>query len=811
MKYLYFLLSLALTVTLTLLLNVNNPFGQEVPAVAPLLSPFQGFWQNAKVEKASDYKKLKLKGLQEEVQVIYDERLVPHIFAQNDADAYYAQGYIYAKHRLWQMDIATRAAAGTLSEVLGERMLDYDLLQRRRGIAKAAERATQSWQKAEHYPLLQAYTDGANAYINSLSPKDYPIEYKLLGYAPEEWSVYKTALFQKSMALSLNFRYHDLAATNSLQIFGRETFDFLYPEYNPKQSPVIPAGTVWTTDSTRVIEQDTAANILIGSILPYEPLPMSERGIGSNNWAVNGAKTLSGNPILCNDPHLQLTLPSIWYELQIHTPAQNVYGVALPGFPGVIIGFNEHIAWGITNVGQDVTDWYAIDWLDEQKMTYRFNGKARDAEIVLEEIKVKGRKEAVIDSVRYTHLGPVVYQSEEADYYDLAMHWLSLETPNPSESNTFLALNRAKNYEEYAAALSQYEVPAQNIIFADKKGDIALRIAGKLPIKKEEQGRFVLDGSKQSNEWEGYIPFHEMPYSLNPKRNFVASANQRTTDKNYPYYYNSESFDNYRGRFINRELAAMDSIEIKDMMDLQKSSKSLLAEEALPLMLSYLDQEKLNAVQSGLVKILEDWDYHFQIDEVAPVLFWEWYQNFDRSLWDEIYQYEDSIQILKVDYWKTLEMMEQHALNVFWDQPETPVRETPNMILTSAFEQTYDSLQVRLADKNYTWEEYRGSYIAHLSRSIAPFGRYDLPVDGFKQAPNAVSKVAGPSWRMVVEMGDEIEAYGIYPGGQSGHPGSPYYENMVDKWVEGEYYKLFFMKDANDNRQPVLFEQRLKP
>ncbi|MEM9847124.1 MAG: penicillin acylase family protein [Bacteroidota bacterium] len=810
MKYISFLICLVLTIGLGFLLNTSNPLGQEVPAVGPLLSPFQGFWQNTKAEKASDYKKVKLKGLQEEVQVFYDERLVPHIFAQNDPDAYYAQGYVYAKHRLWQMDISTRAAAGTLSEILGERMLDYDLLQRRRGIQKAAERAVQSWKKGNKYHLIEAYAKGVNDYINSLAPKDYPIEYKLLGYAPSEWSTLKTALFQKSMALSLNFRYRDLAASNSLQIFGRETFDFLYPEYNPKQSPVIPRGTVWTVDSTQVLEQDTAANILIGAVFPHDPLPISESGIGSNNWAVNGAKTASGNPILCNDPHLQMTLPSIWYETQIHTPDHNVYGVALPGLPGIIIGFNEHIAWGITNVGHDVTDWYAIDWLDDQKMTYLFNGKARDAEIVVEEIFVKGKKAPVIDSVRYTHLGPVVYQSEEDGYYDLAMHWISLETPAPSEIATFLNLNKAKNYEEYAKALSSYETPAQNIVFAAKDGDIALRIAGKLPIKRKEQGRFVLDGSKQSNEWEGYIPFKEMPYTLNPARNFVASANQRTTDESYPYYYNTESFDNYRGRFINRELAAMDSIDIKDMMDLQNSSKSLLAEEALPLMLSYLDRGKLTSVQKGLVKILEDWNYHFDVEEVAPVLFWEWYETFDRLLWDEIYQYQDSIQVLYADYWKTVEMMEQHPLNVFWDQPETPVRETPKMILTTAFQTTYDTLAERLSDQAFSWEEYRASYIAHLSRSIEPFGRYNLPVNGFKQAPNAVSKVAGPSWRMVVSMGEEIEAYGIYPGGQSGNPASPYYENMIDKWVEGEYYNLFFMKDANDNRQPILFEQRLK-
>ncbi|MEN0047653.1 MAG: penicillin acylase family protein [Bacteroidota bacterium] len=810
MKYVPFLLSLILTIGLTILLNTPQPFGTEAPAIGPLLSPSHGFWQNTQAESASDYKKMKLKGLQAEVQVIYDERLVPHIFAQNERDAMYAQGYVTAKHRLWQMDLSTRAAGGKLSEVFGERTLEYDLLQRRRGVLNAAERMVESWKKGEQYDLIQAYADGVNAYINSLSAKDYPIEFKLIGYEPSEWTTLQTALFQKNMSLSLNFRYSDLAATNSLSIFGREAFDFLYPELNPKQSPVIPKGTVWNADSTRIMDLDTT-NILIGGLFDYPELPKSERGIGSNNWAVAGAKTANGNPILCNDPHLQLTLPSIWYELQIHTPERNVYGVSLPSIPDVIIGFNEDIAWGITNVGHDVTDWYAMDWLDKEKTMYLFNGKERPVEFVVEEIKVKGRDQPVIDSIRYTHLGPVVYQSDEEGYHDLAMQWISSETPNPNEIATFSNLNKAKNHEQYTNALKTYETPAQNIVFAAKDGDVALRIAGKLPMKRQEQGRFVLDGSKQSNEWSGYIPFKEMPAVKNPPRNFVASANQRTTDETYPYYYNTEGFDDYRGRFINRELDSMSNITIEDMMQLQLSSYSIFAEEALPLMLQYLDREKLPAVQSGLVKILEAWDYRFDADEVAPVIFLEWYNQMYELLWDEILVYQDSIQVLQVEQFKTIEMMEEHPLNVFWDVPATPDRETPEIIITQAFGKMYEELKEQLADKNYSWEERRGSSIAHLSRSLEPFGRSDLPTNGYRLAPNAVTQTTGPSWRMIVELGDEMNAFGVYPGGQSGNPGSPYYENMIDDWVAGKYNKLFFMKDAEDNRQPRLFEQRLKP
>lgn len=810
MKYIPFLITLLLTLVLTWLLSIPQPLGQEVPAVAPLLSPFQGFWQNARVEEKKDYKNLNLQGLTEEVSIVYDDRLVPHIFAQNERDAAFAQGYITAQHRLWQMDIAVRAAGGTLSEVMGERTLEYDRLQRRRGIKAAAERAAQSWAKGKDLPMLQAYVNGVNAYITALSPKNYPIEFKLLGYAPTLWSMEKSALYQKNMALSLNFRYYDLAATNSLQIFGRETFDFLYPEQSPKESPVIPSGTVWSNDSTQLLLEDTSS-VLIGELLPYPDLPMSDEWVGSNNWVVAGSKTANGNPILCNDPHLQLTLPAIWYELQIHTPEYNVYGVSLPGLPGVIIGFNEHIAWGTTNVGQDVTDWYAIDWVNENKTQYRFNGQVRDAEIVIEEILMKGSDKVILDSVRYTHLGPIVYTSPDAEYHDLAMHWISLETPNAEEAGVFSAVNAAKNYDEFETAFADYETPAQNMVFVSNDGTIALDVVGRLPLKRAEQGRFVLDGGVPRNEWAGFIPYKDMPRTKNPKRGFVASANQRTTDESYPYAYNQEGFDQYRGRYINRTLDSMKNITIEDMMALQTSSYSLLPEEALPLLLRNLDRSQLNTVQIGLVKVLEDWDYVFDKDAVAPILFDEWFEQVEDTLWDEIRQYDDSISVLPVRTWRTIDMLENHPLNVFWDLAETPKRETPQDIVTISFLSTCESLEWRLQDVDYTWQDHRATYIAHLSGSLKPFGRYDIPTNGYRLAPNAISRSAGPSWRMVVEVGEKMNAFGVYPGGQSGNPASPYYDNMIDTWVNEDYYPLLFLKNPEEAGTKQLFEQALKP
>ncbi|MEM9992203.1 MAG: penicillin acylase family protein, partial [Bacteroidota bacterium] len=534
----------------------------------------------------------------------------PHIFANSLEDALFAQGYLHAQHRLWQMDISVRAAAGRLSEIMGKRTLAMDQLQRKRGIGFAAERAVESWQNSQYSAALRAYVDGVNAYIKHLKPKDYPIEFKLLDYAPEEWTMLHTALFVRQMAFRLNFRHNDIAATNTLHLLGPTVFEELFPSWNPKQSPIIPTEGTEVDSATAILPIIDTTALGAATMLPYQQANMPPEGIGSNNWAVAGSKTRSGNPILCNDPHLGLTLPSIWYALQMQTPTLNTYGVSLPGMPGVIIGFNEHIAWGQTNVGHDLADWYKITWKDERKEAYLLDGAAQAVTYRVENIGVRDAA-TVVDSVKYTHWGPIVYEDADSDHQDLALRWMTHDAPHEDELYCFIALNQATNYEEFKAALQHYSVPAQNFVFASKTGDIAMYVKGKLPIKQTGQGRFVQEGHQRSRAWSGIIPMEELPQSKNPVRAFVASANQHTTAPNYPYYYNSASFDDYRGRFINRQLSAMQDITPQDMMALQTSNQSLFAEEGLPLLLRDLDKSSLDKAQLTLVKVLEDWKYSF--------------------------------------------------------------------------------------------------------------------------------------------------------------------------------------------------------
>ena len=802
MRFLTLGLLTLFSVGLLWVLDTHNPFGSPVPAMGRLLNPVTGFWANAEAQVGFPDQHLQLPGLNNPVELVFDERRVPHIFATNTEDAFFAQGYITAYNRLWQMDMSTRKVSGRLAEVVGERALASDLLQRRKGIVKAAENMLKAWESApDEIKGLNAYVAGVNAYISTLKPAQYPLEYKLMGFKPEPWSALRSVLFFKAMAEDLCARNEDLAATNTRTILGEERFRDLFPEYNPKQSPIIPSEVKWNFSPTKPQPRVEMTESILSGLFPDKNIPQPFEGIGSNNWAVGPQKTLNGNPILCNDPHLGLTLPSIWFEIQLQCPDFNAYGVSLPGLPGIIIGFNENVAWGETNVGQDVLDWYAIKWADKEKQTYHFDGGTRQVESREEIIQVKGRKEPVKIQVKYTHWGPLVFgDSTNSPYYSLAMHWLPSQGPEKRdhyEMASFLGLMKAKNYADYDAALTGYDAPAQNFVFAARDGDIALKVNGKFPIKRKEQGRFIQDGSLSNNAWQGYIPREQIPQVRNPSRGFVASANQHSTDETYPYYYNG-GFDDYRGRFINRSLEAMDSITVKDLMALQNNPHSLQAEEALPLLLKLLPRDQLKESEKAVLKKLEKWDGNYQYQKTEPAIFQAWFDSTYVMSFDEIIRWRDSVEVLSVESWRFLDLLDKTPEHAIFDWQKTKKTETAADLVLSAFQKVCKDISKTPAP---TWRSLNNASVNHLAR-IPAFSRNNLPISGYAQAPNAIRNGHGPSWRMVVELGkDGVKAWGVYPGGSSGNPGSPFYDHMVDQWAKGEYNELFFMRNAQDKRK----------
>ncbi len=810
MQYLKFLLVVALSLGMVFLCNTHQPLEMAFPPLGKLFSPFDGFWQNA-VSVEEGERAIQIDGLTDAVEIVFDDRRVPHIFAQNKEDLFFAQGYITAMDRLWQKDISVRATSGHLAAIMGPGLVERDRLQRKKGLLMAAENANEAFSSASlDQEIADAYTAGINAYIADLSPEDYPIEFKLLDYKPEPWTTLKSAIFFKSMAESLCARHMDLATSNALDLWGKETFDFLYPEYNPKQSPIIPADVEWNFATADADTNSTLSEPLSGTF-DHEGFALPSPFLGSNNWAVSGKKTTTGLPILCNDPHLQLTLPSIWYEVQLHTPDFNSYGVSLPGTPGVIIGFNENIAWGQTNVGHDVLDWYQIEWVDEKKEEYLLDGKPKAVSLRYDTIWVRGSADPEVEVTKLTEWGPVVYEAEGEAYQDLAMRWIAHDKPTEKEFHeigTFYYLMKAKNMTDYFAALKGYDSPAQNFVFASNEGDIAIQVNGIFPIKEDQQGRFVQAGNTSKNAWKGFIPRDQVPKVINPERGFVASANQHSTTPDYPYYYLG-GFDDYRGRFINQELAAMDQVAVSDMKALQQNNYSLKAKEALPLLLSAVDSVSLSSEETAIVNVLKDWDYRYDAEDKAPTLFDLWFRESYNLTFDELKEPSEDRAILYPEAWRYIALFEDMPTHRFFDQVETEAVETAAVVAKIALAKVAETYAGKLAEEDFDWGHKKGTIVGHLG-GIKAFDSDMVYSGGTGDAPNAIKPRHGPSWRMIVVLGQEVEAYGVFPGGQSGNPGSPFYDNTIEDWAEGTYYPLYLMAGPDDPRVTPLLTYNLK-
>ncbi len=788
-----FILSTISCIGMVWLLNSPIKTGSTtLPPMGKFFSPSHGFWVNAEKDKYLNTA-LRHSDVKEHIEVVFDDRLVPHIFASNDHDLYFAQGYVTAMHRLWQLDISSRAAAGRLSEIMGESLLNYDKKQRRRGMTFGAENSLESWQKdAESMAMLEAYAAGINAYISRLKPRNYPLEFKLINYSPEEWSVYKSALFVKSMCVTLNSREYDLEFSTLLGMLGQEKFDFLFPEFNPESDPIIPPGTKWEFDP--LIAEGTSSTTIpvthgIGKLRDAE----DEYFVGSNNWAVSGEKTASGNPILCNDPHLSLSLPSIWYEIHLNSPEQNCYGVSLPGMPCVISGFNEDAAWGMTNVGQDVMDWFQIDWANDEKTKYNLDGEVVDVTYRYEKIEVASG-DAIVDTITYTKWGPVM---PEGTHKGLAMRWIAHDAGPFSDAMTFRALDKSKNVSEFLAAMDQYHAPAQNFVFADNGNNIALRIGGTLPLRSEGQGRFVSDGSKSSNGWSRTIPPAHNPVTVNPERGFVSSANQRTTDDAYPYYYTGgRYFEDYRGNTLNRNLSSMSDITRNDMQQLQQSAFSMKAEQILPAMLNAIEGDALSSGEQMIVDGLKQWDYNYDHKQIEPVYFQLWYHHLYYNTWDEFDLMPDSIVYTMPESWRLIDLALNSPDTTAFDLVSTDQKESFDDIVALSLNEAAEEFGKLEAEKD-SWGAYRTTTIQHLANLPGLSVKLNN-TSGHGDALNAISSRNGPSWRMIVELNDPVEAHVVYPGGQSGNPGSRHYDDLIDDWATGKYYKVQFANKAKD-------------
>lgn len=803
------LASAAVTTGLVYYLNTSHKIGgNNAPPFGTFLSPQHGFWQNAEPVNADYNADLKLPQLKGKTEVYFDDRLVPHVFAEQENDAYFVQGYLHAKFRLWQMELQTFAAGGRASEIIGEKALEHDREFRRLGMVYAAEIALNELEKD---PVIKAqcdaYTEGVNAYIETLTESSLPVEYKLIGYKPEKWSNLKTCLFLKYMSYDLAAREDDMEMTSARSYFSADDFSKLYPSLQDSLDPIIPKGTVFEKQKVFPVAPPGADSVYLNNkVASIAGIGKPDRDNGSNNWAVSGSKTKSGAPILCNDPHLGLNLPSLWYEIQLSTPNFNAYGVSFPGAPGVIIGFNDSCAFGFTNGGRDVRDYYEIKFKDDSRQEYMFNGQWQKTKFRVDTIKIKGAA-SFIDSVAYVQLGndwcPVMFDKSFGGvrinnhaYY--AVRWKAHDPSN--ELRIFNMLDHAKNYADYQAAVTNLHTPGQNCVFACKNGDIAIRTQGEWPAKWKGQGDFVMPGTDTAYLWQGMIPQDEVPFQYNPERGFVSSANQKPVDDSTYHYYLGRDYPVYRGIAINRRLREMNGITPQDMMALQTDNLDVCAQMLQPLFLANIREAELDAAGKKYLDIYRQWNCRNDAGSKGSTVFERWWHAFEGLVYDD--DYAKAPKGSMRPFLSTLvEAILKDSAYKFLDNVNTPQTETLADDITAAFKAATAELQKLEAEGRLDWEKYKATRINHLAK-LAPLSRLNLPIGGGNNCINATKVDHGPSWRMVISLTQKTEAYGVYPGGQSGNPGSKFYDSFVDQWAAGKYYTLWMMtkEEVNDKR-----------
>ncbi|MBD2769226.1 penicillin acylase family protein [Hymenobacter sp. BT664] len=797
---------LALAVSFSLVWGLNTKHG-DVPPFGKLLSPYRGFWQNG--EAPGDFptrRTLALPGLRQPVTVRYDDHRVPHVFAQNDHDLYFAQGYLTAQDRLWQMEFQTHVAAGRLAELVGPARLETDRFFRRMGLPFGAANSLRSMMAhPTTRTVLESYSAGVNAYIGQLTPATLPFEYKLLDYQPEPWQPLKCALLLKFMAWDLSGRTDDLRMSNILRRYGPAITKDLFPDYPTREDPIVPVGTPL---DFKPLPIPAVPKSFEAAYAAHQLRDEPAADLGSNNFAVSGAKSASGYPLLANDPHLQLNLPSIWYQIQLSAPGVNVYGVTIPGSPLVIIGFNERVAWGVTNVAADVLDFYQLKFRDSTRREYWHDGRWKPVRRVVEHLKVRGQPDR-LDTVLYTHHGPIVYDKPEKPFLAQtpiahAMRWTAHDGAN--EILTFYQLNRARSYPDYTAALASYGSPAQNFIFADTEQDIAIWPNGRFPLKWRDQGKFILDGTDPAYDWQGWIPPAQNPHVKNPARGFVSSANQFSAGPDYPYYLNWTYSSYERGHRINQRLSAMSGITPDSLRELQNDVLDLNAQLMLPRLLALVAAPGAGPASAAIpdetivLAEMHRWRYQYTADAVGPSVFNLWYNDLVKRLWDDDFGAQATgLEMRYPARDRTNNLILNEDTSPWIDDHRTPARETLPELARQSLRFAIDSLTRKFGPPSpkWRWGSQKGTDLLHLLQ-LKGFGQLGVDCGGGAGIVNATSKRNGPSWRMVVALGPRVRAYGVYPGGQSGNPGSPFYNNLLETWRVGQLDELVFLRSAQE-------------
>lgn len=775
---------------------LGTPVG-VVPALGLLLDPHDGLYRTARNAEHPVEETVTIPGLQGHVEVVRDERGVPHIFAESDRDAIMAFGYVVAQDRLFQMDFIPRVASGRLAEVMGEAALPTDRFLRKTGMELGAQRNLERIRNEAsiEQQLLNWYIAGVNAYIDGLADEDLPLEFRLLGYRPERYTPLHVMRLIEYMTYDLSYHSDDAVFSELRSRLGEHAYRQLYPEHAPLYVPIIPsksnghneasrAGT--QTGAVRVTSQ--AQDILALRFRQQRAFAGSVaegfiEGKGSNNWAVSGARSATGAPILAGDMHLSLSLPSLWYEIHLVTPSMNTYGVTLPGAPLPVEAFNDVLGWTFTNTGSDQIDHYALR-LDSTGTRYWYEQEWRDLELVPDTIWVRGQ-EPVIDTLYYSHFGPVLKQGTSA----VAIRWMGHE---PSRLLAALwGMNRARSYREFEEAIRSWDSPMQNILYADKHGTIAIRSAGRLPIRKGGAAEGLLDGTTDDFEWVGRIPFEELPHAIDPEQGYLTSTNQEPTDSTYAYYLGYNWGSSYRSLRIDSLLSGKPRHSVDDMKRYQADVYAMQRDLFAPLLDTL---QGLSPEAEELRAMLVAWDGNTTVDRPEPTVLYEFLRTLNELAWDEEVFRGSRAPTEMVLY----RLLRNQPASLWLDVQSTSERETAGGLLRLALNRTADSLRAHYGTEvsAWRWGDHHKVIFRHLTRSEAlrPLWRGPMEYPGFIGTLSPAGELMtthSASWRVVVDFSEQYPVgYGVYPGGASGNPMSRFYDLQVPAYVNFEYHLL---------------------
>jgi penicillin amidase len=596
---------------------------------------------------------------------------------------------------------------------------------------------------------------------------------------------------------------NDLELTNQKRTIPFSEFKNLYPEVPDSLEPIVPKGTIFDSAIAKISPPPTADSIYFER---KDTTPVAVETIkpdidnGSNNWVVAGSRTRSGSPILCNDPHLELSFPSIWFEMHLNSPSVNVYGATFPGAPNVVIGFNDSIAWGVTNAQRDVKDFYEIKFKDDSKKEYWYNNQWTKSNMHIDTLSVKDGED-IYDTVAYTFFGPVMFDKSFSNQISngraIACHWSAHDSSN--EGLTFYKLNRAKNYNDYLDAIKLFTCPAQNFVFASKSGQIAIWQQGRFPLRWNGQGMMVMPGEDTSYAWKGFIPQEQNPHAIDPGRGYLVSANQRPVDSAYPYFIPG-NYITARAVSITRQLDNMQQVTVEEMKRLQNNNFNVTAADAMGLLRKYIREQELNNTGKKYLEELRNWNLMADANSRGQTIYQTWWDSLAVEVWKD--ELEKSQPVAVAPNQQTLlEALLKDSTFKYIDNINTEKKETIEDVITDAFRKASTEIEKEDRDGKLAWTKHKQPRIYHLIKKLVAFSR-PIPVGGNSDVINATTVSHGPSWRMIVQLSEPTEAYAIYPGGQSGNPGSKFYDNFVENWVKGEYHPLWMMKrnETGDKR-----------